>query len=330
MFCAVPFTCLDVLHARYTTCCGDWLSREVQVFGPLADPWAVWNHPQVARLRTAILEGSFEFCRGCPRYLDHQLSDARTDECRPTMERGPRWLNFGNDPSCNLHCWSCRREAQAIDQADFRERVFQGLLEAFLPTCDGISLSHTGDPFASRMYREFLQSLDGSAYPRLKVRLFTNGLLLPRYWDSIAGIHAMISAIWISIDAATKETYELLRRGGCWDDLLEALRLASDFCTSRKAELQLNFCVQRANFREMPDFVRLAEDFGATRVWFGMLRRWWQTPEELAPEDLSDPKHPHHEELLRVLRDPALGHPIVASGLFREHVHANVHQQNLP
>jgi hypothetical protein len=42
-------------------------------------------------------------------------------------------------------------------------------------------------------------------------------------WDSMSNIHAYVKTCEISIDAATKETYEKLRLGGRWDKIIEGL-----------------------------------------------------------------------------------------------------------
>jgi hypothetical protein len=75
----------------------------------------------------------------------------------------------------------------------------------------------------------------------------------------------------------------------------------------------LAFVVQRANFREMPDFVRLAEEVAADCVVF---QKYYSFGHENADvfsiKDVTSPHHPDHQALKDVLADPAIAHPIVA------------------
>ena len=80
-----------------------------------------------------------------------------------------------------------------------------------------LSITGSGDPFASRVYRDLLHSLDGRDFPNLEIALQTNGVLLtPRNWERMKRVHGNISSIIISFDAASEATYNVTRRGGHW------------------------------------------------------------------------------------------------------------------
>jgi hypothetical protein len=74
----------------------------------------------------------------------------------------------------------------------------------------------------------------------------------------------------------------------------------------------LAFVVQSANFREMPGFVRLAEEMNADSVVF---QRYYSFGHEgagvFSAKDVASPAHPEHEELQSVLSDPILQSPLV-------------------
>src|SRR5258708_10891723 len=69
----------------------------------------------------------------------------------------------------------------------------------------------------------------------------------------------------------------------------------------------LAFVVQSANFREMPAFVRLAEEVEADCVVF---QRYYSFGHEgigvFASKDVASPAHPEHQELQAILADPIL------------------------
>jgi hypothetical protein len=74
----------------------------------------------------------------------------------------------------------------------------------------------------------------------------------------------------------------------------------------------LAFVVQSANFREMPAFVRLAEEVNADAVVF---QRYYSFGHEgsdaYSAKDVASPAHPEHQDLKAVLADPILQSPRV-------------------
>jgi hypothetical protein len=73
--------------------------------------------------------------------------------------------------------------------------------------------------------------------------------------------------------------------------------------------------VQAKNFREMPEFVRLIRQFGATTIFFQMIRNWGTfTAEEFATEFIGNSLHPDHAEFLEVLKAPEFSLPHVWLG----------------
>jgi hypothetical protein len=122
--------------------------------------------------------------------------------------------------------------------------------------------------------------------------------------------------VLVSFDAAREETYAITRHGGDWRQLLENM----DFLAARRRERQIGelilyFVVQKANFREMPEFVRLGRRFDADRVYFSRAVNWgtWSVAEH---EDQSvwNAHHPLYAEFVRVVADPLLDDPIVFLG----------------
>ncbi len=140
----------------------------------------------------------------------------------------------------------------------------------------------------------------------------------------------------VSVDAATKETYEDVRRPGRWEVIRENLRTmgelsrAGTFLRNRfsggvqsvstdllldvenPTSFALAFVVQRANFREMPAFVRLAEEVNADAVVF---QRYYSFGHEggevFSAKDVASSAHPEHQALQMILKDPILQSPRV-------------------
>jgi len=277
--------------------------------------WKIWNSEQFQKLRRAVLAGDSSMCQHCP--LAPVESDLRHDAPEPDeqviMDRPPITINYGADAVCNLSCPSCRNHPITIDYEMPEFLSLRHVVDQF-PGLMTIGVSLFGDPFASKQIRDWLQ--ESSKPPH--VILWTNGLLLPRYWHTIK---RKVTVICISVDGATKEVYEHLRRGGKWEDILVAI----DFCRGMVADntcpvqmLQYNYVVQTDNFRDMPTFVDLVRD-GVSKILFTPIDpRSPITSEYWQHVNVSNPNHPDHAEFVRVLQDEKLTEPFVDLLINRE------------
>src|SRR5262249_40692202 len=127
-----------------------------------------------------------------------------------------------------------------------------------------------GEAFSSRHIRSILSALNRDEYPGLYLHLISNGqLITPQRWNEYPDLPEMIWTISISIDAARPETYEKLRRPGKWAPLMRNLEhIAAMRRAGKIRNFWINFVVQKANYREMLDFVALGERLGVDKVWF--------------------------------------------------------------
>lgn len=121
----------------------------------------------------------------------------------------------------------------------------------------------------------------------------------------------------VSVDAATKETYERIRRNGNFDVLQKNMEFAADL--RRKGELsyfRMNFVVQRENYREMIPFVQWGERLNVDEVFFTKILNWGTyTPEEFSQVSMmeSDGITPK-PELKDVIESPEMKSSIVDLG----------------
>jgi len=180
-----------------------------------------------------------------------------------------------------------------------------------------INVTGSGDPFGSKIYREFLFGLNGKDFPNLHVNLQTNGVMFTeKNWDKLHKIHLSLNSLIISLDAANAETYAITGRGGDWDLLQENLA----FLSERKKEgyfnfFRLDFVVQVDNFTDMPAFVELASKLCLNEIYFSMVTNWGTWPKEIyETKCIWKESHPRFQEFLAVLRHPAFDLPGVDLG----------------
>jgi pyruvate-formate lyase-activating enzyme len=317
LFCKKPFIWLATGdNDKYWCCCSGWLPK------PLADlsedPMEVWNGPEIQEIRQSMIDGDLKFCtKDCPYLTEKSGPVKRQDQIkdpflldiinnkRTVIDTKPTHLHLCNDRSCNLGCPSCRSKLiQEGHEGDTREiQVVKSLLDENMPQL--LNVCGGGDPLGSPSYRKFLQELDPARYPHLNIHLHTNGLLLKGYWETIP-IRKQVHSMLISIDAATPETYEINRWPGKWKKLIENLEFVSGLRARQEVKsVVLAFVVQANNFREMPDFVKLAMRYGFDGVNFTNLRQWAFTEKEYLKRAVHNSDHPEHQAMLQVLRDPA-------------------------
>ncbi len=318
-------------------CCPSWLDTPV---GNLNNESVqqTWNSPVAQDIRRSILDGSFEYCDfvKCPflhgREGPVQYADEVTDPLMLSVIRdgvtelpyGPREINCSYDRSCNLSCPSCRTEM--ITESKNSARILniqQKINDDALGDAKMLYITGSGDPFGSPFFRTWLHTMKRSDMPNLEtLHLHTNAMLwTPRMWDPIPeDIRALITTAEISIDGASASTYEVNRRGGKWEVLLQNL----EFVKSLRAQgplkwLNFSMVVQDNNFSEMADFVRLGQRFGADMVYFSQLVNWGTfSDEEFTARAVHLSTHSRHDALKKVMRDEIFDEKIVALGNLSE------------
>jgi hypothetical protein len=197
-------------------------------------------------------------------------------------------------------------------------------MDTYVPTilemakgADFICMNGAGELFGSRHTRDLLQQFTREAYPRLKLHIKSNGLLFDRRAYEQFDLRGRIYHIAISIDAATAATYSIVRFPGDFERVLKNLRFLDDLRLNEgeKFKLDLCFVISGPNYREMPDFVKLARSIHANEVNFSRLSNWGSlTPEAFSKMNIADPVHPEHQGFLKVLEHPELRDPIVKLG----------------
>lgn len=319
-FCKEPWNFLSVGHNYSTPCC--YINTNI---GKVTTDniFDVWNSKEAKEVRRSILDGDFKHCKHniCPYIQDGTLPnrDSHDPNIRTIIDNYilecstlPRYIHLCNDQSCNLHCTSCRKEkiTEFLNADEYKQNAeFQVKLLELIKNKPAeevlINITGSGDPFASRLYREFLFNIDGEQYPNLRIGLQTNGVLMtPKYWNRIERIHKNINHIIISFDAATKKVYDQVRLGGNWEllnenikHLREQKRLHGyDFC------IVMSFILQQKNYRELPQFVELANEYGFTPSIF-LIYPWYDSP-FFTEAMVYNENHPEYLDFLEVLRNP--------------------------
>jgi len=300
--CSVPFEYLEVHSENVYACCPEWLTTPIV---PINEVSTAWKSEMLKKIQESVINGTYEYCSSelCPALNELITKGTNTtgmlipkNKFKNNNSESPNIINYSFDRSCNLSCPSCRTEKIMADETELDkiQYVINEIEESYGEKLHGIYLSGTADPFASKSFRKLLTDFDKTKYPKLhKIALHTNGLLFTKeMWNKIKKSQKHIKSVEISVDAATKETYEIIRRGGDWDILIENLKFIG---TLPLFGLKISMVVQNTNYMEMEDFYNMVRNLlgDKTQVFFRRIVNWNTfTNDEFKEKEVFNEEHP--------------------------------------
>lgn len=204
-------------------------------------------------------------------YLRYQSSERGIQ-----LDYAPVRLDVENVSRCNYHCTMCQvsdwpglKRAEDMSFDDYKSLIDRqyGLIE--------IKLQGMGEPLMGKCYADMIR------YARdrhLWVRSTTNASLLHLKDNYKHVIDADICELQVSIDGATSETYEKIRRGGKFTKVLDNCRLLNQYCRDvGRPRTRMWVVVQKDNVGELSQFPTLAADLGFDRLSLSLdLNDWGQ------------------------------------------------------
>jgi len=131
--------------------------------------------------------------------------------------------------ACNLRCIQCANHAQAAEISEGGQGNSKGLMsiETFsrilpiLDRCDTLSFDNHGEPLLNPALESFIRLAKNRA-PHLHTT-FTSNFMMMTADRARSLLQAGLDSIQVSINGTTKETYEKIMRGACFETLLENL-----------------------------------------------------------------------------------------------------------
>ena len=271
--CPRPFDTLliDKNGSCFACECQAWLPQSV---GNLRvhSMEQVMNSAMRLHLKASIEDGSYRYCNEnqCTYILNTMVEHTSdTDKIKQ--------IRLAIDDSCNLRCPSCRdgmrfhKNGSAYETgimlADKINKWLEGQAHPIL-----VHIGSDGDPFASHVYRYFMRET-----PKMKnisYSILTNGLLFNDFHEKVPEVVGRLKELGISIDGATKNTYERLRLGGSWQKMQDNLKTISELKKKNNFWFRFHMVVQQDNWREMMDIVNLGNKYGVDEIYFNKIQDW--------------------------------------------------------
>jgi radical SAM protein with 4Fe4S-binding SPASM domain len=279
-FCRIPFDTIQIdndgdvqlcdcqLHMPYTI--GNIFKNSLQ---------EIWNNHEADQVRQSVVDGDFTYCSWTCSKL-HNLN-SRPLNVSP-VKSFPKTIKLNLDLSCNLKCASCREQViieknsnKIQKQIELFEEIKQWALNHPTEHVTIVPMDN-GEIFASHSGLKFLESLVNYPHHNLKIQITSNGTLITKNIKILERIHHLLSRVEISIDAATPDTYSMVR-GGNWSALIDGL----DFFHDIKKPLLFKYVVQKNNWHEIVDFAEFAHTYNAGIYYSNLLDwghwtiKWW-------------------------------------------------------
>jgi hypothetical protein len=323
---------MDLQPYEVYVCCPSWCPTSIRdrVHVLHKDNDIEWNSPMALEIRKSVMDGTYKYCNHnvCPslntllntdyvpsnfipiddfkqRYKIESLDDVYN------LETYPEEVLFGFDRSCNFKCPSCRKDMVPNDDENSKEHIdklniLKVVEDKFSPYIKSILITGSGDPFYSKIYRNYLINFKSELYPNLEdIKIITNGKMLnEKMWNSLSAAKH-IKSIEISIDAGTKFTYEnVTRLNGDWDVLIDNLKFLSTLTTIKN--LCVSFVVSEKNYLEMEIFYnKMSEIFKDSKFNYKInfsQHVYWQdgaySESEVNKIQVFNKEHPFHESFV--------------------------------
>ena len=316
--CDIPFNTLWVGRDGTTRLCDcpDYLDISCGNIG-VTDTSDVWNSPLAKIIRLSVINNTYTFCsrKTCGKLSESKEHTKLLERRQIPAEDHPKVLNIANDYVCNLHCPSCRK-CIYTNNDESEQLAIDSCIDAitdsgWLEKADKLLLGGGGEVFLSKNYKKILY---GGSDRRNDVIIMTNGTLFTESeWEKLEGKYEHIGFM-VSVDAATKETYEKVRCGGNFYNLMKNMDFLSGLRKENKIDsVKVIMIVQKANYLEIPDFIKWAKEKCFDGVNLSHIRNWGTYDDVYFYEEVSmfDKSGEMKTELSAILKEPICSDPIV-------------------
>lgn len=275
-----------------TACC---FNRQ-QVLGvyPENSVDEIWNGEPIRELRDALEKNDLALgCQKCEQQLEardyggahalfYSVYARMTAEKR--IERGlqpaggenapplPMRLEFNIHNSCNLECVMCHGLASSSIRTH-REKLapmpnpydeeFVNQLDPYLPYVVEADFMG-GEPFLIPAYQMLWERI-ARVNPKMELCILTNATILD---DKIKSLLERINCLMhVSIDSMYKETYESIRKGASFDEVMANCMYYLELMQKKGLPYTWRYCPMRQNWKEIPETVRFCNEKGITLMY---------------------------------------------------------------
>ena len=296
--CTFPFNAAQIsMEGDVYVCCPPWCSN--YSFGNIYEQSfdEIWNGEKAKEFRRQFINNNYKYCK-----LDLCVKDCSQKIIPKEVVEKPKTFIFCYDATCNVKCIFCRSCHQKQDLSYFDEHMDE-IISNMLENAENVVLSGVGEALFSPHSRKLIKRIS-EMFPNIKFSLISNGILCDEKNLTELGIIDKLLSITVSLHAVKKSTYDKLVKNGDFDRVMENLKFLSTLKSKGKLDrFILNFVVNSYNYREMADYVEMADSIGATVGFLELLKL--ETNEKVFKElNIFDENHPKYNDFVKTLKNP--------------------------
>lgn len=179
----------------------------------------------------------------------------------PQLAPYPRFVEIEITTRCNKKCILCEHTYWREPAEDLTFENFKKLVDQ-IPKLKWVNLTGEGDAFLNKDYLKMIRYLKSKNVPVYLVDSFD--LLNEEIAKEL--VELGVDGIYVSMDAATKETYEEIKVGCSFDRSTKNIRNLIELKKKMQSpipELCFRFVVTTLNLHEMPQYVETISSLGS-------------------------------------------------------------------
>ena len=184
------------------------------------------------------------------------LNEKETQQRKIKLDSVPQRLIVTLSSRCNLDCIMCEVKKTGWD---IPHKIIQEAI-GLLPYLESV-IWQGGEPFLLEYFEDIFEQ--ASKFVNLKQMIVTNGLLITEAWaEKLVKNNVELT---FSIDGITKETYEHIRNGAKFDDVIRSLKIirnARSKYNSQRMSMRLHVVVMKSNYHQLDGFIDFAREYG--------------------------------------------------------------------
>ncbi len=212
---------------------------------------------------------------GSPAFKDMNAKLAQEDEdrCAPLVRAMPTWINLTGTTVCNLKCFMCNQFLDPNSPKWFMtDEVYDKVVAELYPFAKTVQFSAFGEPL---MTPKMDQKLDDLIRTHTKLEIVTNGTLMMRQSRFREKLLACLELVTFSVDGSSRETYNSVRTGADFDEVMENIKAFADerraMPKAKRPMMNFNFIMMKRTVAEAPRFVEIVHELGGDQIVFNHL-----------------------------------------------------------
>ncbi|MFQ6126428.1 MAG: radical SAM protein [Candidatus Heimdallarchaeota archaeon] len=178
----------------------------------------------------------------------------------PQIAPYPSYLEIEITTRCNKRCVLCEHTYWKEPSIDLSFEDFKKIVDQF-PNLKWVNLTGEGDAFLNKDYLKMIEYLKKKDVMVYLVDSFD--LIDERIAKKLVDMD--VDGIYVSMDGATKETYERIKVGCDFEKVTKNIKKLIELKKAKDSpipELCFRYVITTLNYHEMPKFVELVRTFG--------------------------------------------------------------------